>query len=177
MPRNYFGSATRSAGKCIFISHSSLDKPFARLVAAAIGSMGVDVYFDEADICIRSRPGDAGLVGCIQTGIDNSTHLLGLITRNTKESWWVPFEIGGAMGQRKDCAHLIARDVTSAPAYIKVSQILADQDDLANWVAKIRGEGKTALFESLKKSAEYGSARGLDSLLPQIRSTANISFY
>lgn len=163
---------------CIFISHSSKDKAEARAIANAILAMSTNVYFDEQDDCLkRNEAGASGIVKCIDDGLTASSHLLGIITHNTKDSWWVPYEIGGASGQKKPCAHLVAGNVDALPAYIAAGNILADQDDLAKWAASIRGHTRDYLFENLRKSATYGSARGIDSVLPQFRSRTQLRFY
>jgi hypothetical protein len=176
MAQNYFGRGYRSSSPCIFISHSNKDKPIARAAARAIVSMSVDIYFDEMDDCLR-RAGsdDVGVVSCINAGLDNSSHLLGVISQNTKGSWWVPYEIGGAMGQKKECAHLISRDVDAVPAYIKAGKVILDKYDLTNWIASIRGSSREALFETMRKSENYGGASGLDAVLPDFRS--NMRYY
>jgi hypothetical protein len=175
--RNYFGAGYRTAKSCIFVSHSSKDKDAARRVATAIMAMSVDVYFDEMDDCLkRVGVGDVGVVRCIQSGLDSSSHLLGLITSNTKSSWWVPYEIGGAMGQKKECAHLVTAEVNSLPEYIKAGKVLVDQFDLERWVASIKGTTQDAIREEMRKSAAvFGSVDTLDSILPRVRS--GITYY
>jgi hypothetical protein len=129
---NRYGQS-KGPSPCVFISHSSIDKPFARQVANALTSMRLDIYFDEHDQCIKNLSGqtqDERVVRCIEAGLDGSSHLLGLISKNTKESWWVPYEIGGAAGRRHGCAHLVSAEVQRLPAYIKAARLLLDQDDL-----------------------------------------------
>ncbi len=38
---------------CIFISHTSIDKPFARRIAEFVMALGLDVYFDEYDEALQ----------------------------------------------------------------------------------------------------------------------------
>lgn len=98
----------------------------------------------------------------------------GLITKNTKGSWWVPYEIGGATGRKRECAHLVAADVTEVPSFIRIRKVLIDQYDLAGWAATLAGKTKTELDESLKK---YASLSSLNSALPTIRMQDKIKFY
>jgi hypothetical protein len=71
---------------CVFLSHRSIDKPIARTVARCLVAMDVDVYFDEYDLALQvaTRVGDdVAIVKCIDDGLSNCTHLLGIITPNT----------------------------------------------------------------------------------------------
>lgn len=175
--RNYVRQLDPSQAS-VFISHSRKDKAAARLVANAILAMSIHVYFDEQDECLRqNESGPVGVVRCIDNGLTASSHLLGIITKSTKDSWWVPYEIGGASGQKKPCAHLVASDVDSLPAYIAAGNVLLDQDDLAEWASNIKGITRDYLFENLRKSATYGSASGIDSVLPTYRLKSNVRFY
>ena len=122
---------------CVFISHRSSDKPMARATANALMEMNIDVYFDEedADLQQASKMGDDGkIVECINKGLSKCTHLLGIITERTFTSWWVPYEIGSANGRNKECAHLLHKNVTELPSYVKVAPVLIDFIDLKNWL-------------------------------------------
>src|SRR2546421_12433050 len=99
---------------CVFISHKKEDKQAAHDIAEALMGMGVDIYFDEKDRLLKQAADlddEEKIVTCIEAGLDNCTHLLGVITENTKRSWWVPYEIGGAAGRHRTCAPLITEEV------------------------------------------------------------------
>src|SRR5207302_2068827 len=106
----------------VFISHSRLDKEKARAVARALKASKVDYYFDQNDKELQladEQNDDVKVVRCIENGIEVCSHLLGIITENTKNSWWVPYEIGRATGRERKCAHLIDKEVEKLPSYIK----------------------------------------------------------
>ena len=149
----------------------------ARAVAEALLDMGVNIYFDERDPVLQTAAAsedDKAIVDCINDGLDKSTHLLGLITTNTFKSWWVPYEIGGANGRERKCGHLVAKDVTELPSYVKVAPLLLDIDDLAGWVSK-----KSTLYkkEKIKGSITPLNKMVIASYIPEYRSSANIMFY
>lgn len=180
--RNIFESAQRSgfsactSSFCVFVSHNSKDKPMARAVAKALLDMGVDIYFDERDVILQSASAagsDSAIVKCIEDGLSKSTHLLGLITKNTFQSWWVPYEIGGANGRSKMCGHLVSYDVDRLPSYIKVAPLLFDIDDLAGWVSKRLPRTKVAVMESMVNTTKSL----LESYVPSYRSRSNVTFY
>ena len=78
---------------CILISHQKADRVSAKKIADFLISKGIDVYFDEYDQSIdRSNPDK--LTAAIQRGIDFSKYMLVIISPNTLNSKWVPWEVG-----------------------------------------------------------------------------------
>lgn len=170
------GRAQMPSSFCVFISHSSKDKPMARAVAASLLDMGVNIYFDERDLLLQAASGignDAAIAKCIEDGLDRSTHLLGLITSNTFQSWWVPYEIGGATGRSRTCGHLVSSDVNRLPSYVKVAPLLLDIDDLAAWVAKATSRAK----EMIKGAMANTTKSLIQTYVPSYRSASQIAFY
>jgi TIR domain-containing protein len=153
--QNWFGvsaSQARNGAPCVFISHAKMDKEYARQFARILLGLSLDIYFDEHDQFLKqaSQLGDdEAIVRCIEDGLDNSTHLLGLITQNAKDSWWVTYEIGGAAGRKRECAHFVAPDVMDIPPFIRIHPLLFDQEDLTFWAASLLGKPKDAFPESL----------------------------
>src|SRR5947209_1982984 len=122
----------------VFISHSSLDKDKARAVARALQASNVDYYFDQNDKELQlgdEQNDDLKVVRCIENGIEVCSHLLGIVTENTKDSWWVPYEIGSANGRERVCAHLIDRQVSELPSYIRAARVLTSRAELRDWLA------------------------------------------
>ncbi len=133
-----YGKIIVGSETCVFISHNSRDKPMARAIAATLTEAGIFIYYDEHDKLLQTAAGsndNKSIVKCIEDGLDCSSHLLGLITKATYGSWWVPYEIGGASGRSKKCAHIIAADVYRLPAYINIAPVLLDIDDLFKWAS------------------------------------------
>jgi hypothetical protein len=121
----------------VFISHSRLDKEKARALARALQASKVDYYFDENDEELQladERHDHLKVVQCIENGIQVCSHLLGIITENTKNSWWVRYEIGSANGRGRECAHLIDQEVDTLPSYIKAARIATNREALRKWL-------------------------------------------
>lgn len=78
----------------IFLSHSSIDKPFVRKLAADLRRNGFFVWVDEAEIKI----GDS-LIEKIESGIDNTDFLGVVISGASIKSEWVNREVRIALTQ------------------------------------------------------------------------------
>lgn len=90
---------TLPAVERVFISHRRADKPLARAVAAVLQAVGLHYWFDENDVDSQraaelGMAGDQALVYSIERGIRHCTQMLGLLSAETRGSWWVPYEIG-----------------------------------------------------------------------------------
>jgi TIR domain len=167
----------------VFISHSRLDKCEARKVASYLIKCGIDVYFDEKDAALQladANDDHLNVVRCIEDGLSNCTHLLGIITENTKKSWWVPYEIGGATGRQRACAHLIDGQVKNLPSYVKAATILADRGALTDWLSNIPIK-KTArvetIIERLNRTINFSTAESMElDFLPAKRAGSDITY-
>lgn len=82
----------------VFLSHSSLDKPFVEKVAVDLRRYGIDCWYDGWDIL----PGDSLRHKIFEEGIQRSTCLLALITPNSINSSWVKRELDAALIQELD---------------------------------------------------------------------------
>ena len=83
--------------KCVFISHQKEDKDICHRIADYLIEAGIDVYFDEYDydLKIANQTKDSKAVTkAILKGVNYSTHMLCVVSPNTLDSKWVPFEIG-----------------------------------------------------------------------------------
>lgn len=78
----------------IFLSHSSVDKPFVRKLAADLRRAGFYVWVDEAEI----KVGDS-LIEKIGDGIDSTDFLGVVLSGNSLKSEWVTREVRIALTQ------------------------------------------------------------------------------
>lgn len=172
-----FGSKSASDGSQlgVFISHSRHDKEKAHEVAQTLNSSNVDYHFDENDeeLQLADEQGDhLKVVQCIENGLKTCAHFLGLITKNTRGSWWVPYEIGNANGRSRHCAHLIDKDVLEQPSYLKAAEILPDKESPRQWLPSETTKTSTAslLINQSKLLAIYLS------LVPENRNMSDLKF-
>ena len=126
--------------KCVFISHKSEDKYVAEYVGNLLKNAGVDIYLDSNDIGLQqaTREQNASkIVSHIEKALTTSTNILVLITEKTKESWWVPYEIGYAKKGKKDIASLLLKNVNDFPDYLEIEKKLRGLEDLKNYSQKL----------------------------------------
>lgn len=145
--------------KCVFISHQQRDKDAAKKIADYLIDTGINVYFDayDKDLKIHHQSRDAKAVtNSIKKGINNSTHMLAVVSPSTLNSSWVPFEIG--YGQDKTelfvlCLKGIPKG--SLPEYVKSATVIRDIWDLNTFITNTNGNLKP-LFES-KRTFNYAN--------------------
>ncbi len=138
--------------KCIFIAHQQKDKDHARKVADYLQSAGIDVYFDEYDSELRihhQNNNPKKVTEAICTGINNSSHMLVIVSPNTINSTWVPFEIGYGF-DKTDLGVLCLKGIPkgSLPEYIRTAHIIRDIYDLNNLIGKLSGKSNQSLLEA-----------------------------
>jgi hypothetical protein len=78
--------------KGIFLSHSHLDKDFARKLFFELQSREIKVWFDEAEL----QPGDS-LIGKVEQAIDEMDYLGVILSSHSVESEWVQREVRMAL--------------------------------------------------------------------------------
>lgn len=142
-------------GICVFISHKSSDSKEAKEIAELFKENGIDVYIDLDDngLQIASVSNNAqSVVDHIQEGLKCSTHLLAMISDDTKDSWWVPYEIGYAKKGKKNIASLIlSKNKQNLPDYLLIEEQIRTLYELEKYVKniKIKRQKYGGLFENV----------------------------
>lgn len=111
---------------CVFLSHKSCDKPYAKIIGDRLNDEGLDVYLDMYDDGLQGateRRDDKAIVQHIQLAIACSTHILVLLSENTHKSWWVPYEVGYAQKSKCEIASLKLGD-SFIPEYLKIKDVI-----------------------------------------------------
>ncbi|MFV0225867.1 toll/interleukin-1 receptor domain-containing protein [Empedobacter falsenii] len=146
--------------KCVFISHQQKDKDAAKKIADYLIEAGIDVYFDayDGDLRIHHQSNNAKAVtDSIRKGINNSSHMLVLVSPNTLYSTWVPFEIGYGY-DKTEVLTLCLKGITKGtlPEYLKATKIIRDIYDFNIFCENITGIKKENLILESKLS-DYNS--------------------
>lgn len=153
-PTKYESRASflKTGTKCVFISYQKDDRDAALKVGEYIEQSGVGVYIDVYDTDLKfskQKSNPKEITNLILKGINNSSHMLAIISPNTIQSKWVPFEIGYGY-DKTDLAVLCLRGIPkgSLPEYILTSPIIRDIYDLNNYIPKILGKDKITMIQN-----------------------------
>lgn len=128
------------SGTCVFISHKYEDLCAAREAANYITDYGIDVYLDDRDFKLQKAVNacdSAEIVSCIEAGLNRSSHILVLVTENTRISWWVPYETGYAKRGSKGIASLLLKKADNFPDYLKIETTLNGFGDLTKFLENL----------------------------------------
>jgi hypothetical protein len=157
--RYYFSNKYKSrseallAGvKCVFISYQKTDRDHAQRVGDYLLNAGIDVYIDlnDTELRIHHQNNDPKKVtDAICKGINNSSHMLVIISPSTAQSSWVPFEIGYGY-EKTDLSVLCLKGIPRGrlPEYVRTANVVRDIYDLNNLVASFTGLTKDRLVEN-----------------------------
>jgi hypothetical protein len=158
--------------KCVFISYQKEDKNAALKVASYLENAGVDVYIDINDADLKSsvqRNDPKAVTSLILKGINNSSHMLVIISPNTVKSHWVPFEIGYGY-DKTDLGVLCLQGIPKGalPEYIRTAPIIRDIYDLNIYIPKILKIDKDILIKSNQLIAESSYSNPLHGVMDSL---------
>jgi TIR domain len=112
----------------VFISHQQADYVLAGKISAYLKiNHQMDSYLDLIDPN-ASKAGDQ-LGEYLRDVMGKCTQLMAVVSENTKNSWWVPWEIGVATEKDHPIA-TFAGDNTELPIYLKKWPYLKTNNDL-----------------------------------------------
>ena len=134
----------QSHPKRVFISHRQADYLEAKKAAKMLTGRKINVWLDIYDPTLQilgSGPGKPTLVRSlaialiIEMALINCTHVLALLTQNTRGSMWVPYEYGRikrgrAFNHEAGSLHL---DKSFDPEYTYLGTRLKHFNDLNHW--------------------------------------------
>lgn len=140
--------------KCIFISYQRADKKEAKKIAHYLISAGVTVYFDEYDKNLKlsyQTNSPTKVTDALCVGVNNSSHMLVVVSKSTLFSQWVPFEIGYGY-DKTDLAVITLKGIPKGglPEYIRYAKIIRDIYDLNLQIGSIRRVGSEILLKENK---------------------------
>lgn len=140
--------------KCVFICHQKQDRIQAKKIADYLIQVDIDVYFDEYDkeLRLHHQENNPRLVtNSILMGINNSSHMLVLVSLNTIKSQWVPFEIGFGY-DKTELSAMCLRGIPKGglPEYIRTAKIVRDLYDLDSLIPNLSKTNINLLKEQRK---------------------------
>jgi hypothetical protein len=110
----------------VFISHKNTDSELARRVAGRVRSNGLDTYLDTIDDALAKDGPE--LANLLLQRMSECDQLIAVVSDQTKDSWWVPWEIGVGSEKAFRMASF-SRSYVSLPSYLKKwPELHTDQD-------------------------------------------------
>ena len=126
----------------VFVSHKSNDTAKAVEIAERISRNGLSAWVDVADPTgVRDGP---DLADYIRRILIASRSLMALVTTATKDSWWVPFEIGIAFEQQKLLASYGSR--ANLPSFLYKWPNVQTDMQLDRWCRELGSSSKGTAY-------------------------------
>ena len=135
----------------VFLSHKSEDKDYVEKIGEYLMNAGINIYLDKYDLDLQRATNEENpkkVTECIQKGIENSNYILCITSESTKNSWWVPYEIGYGKNANKKISSLIRKDVTYIPDFLQIEPIITDISELNDFIRSISEKYYIPLNES-----------------------------
>ena len=138
--------------KCVFISYQNNDKVEAKKIADYLISAGINVYFDEYDGDLKKSnqsTNPSKVTDSLCKGINNSSHMLVIVSPTTMKSNWVPFEIGFGY-DKTELSVLTLKGIPkgSLPEYLQTVYVLRNIWRLNGLIETLKGTSRKLLIES-----------------------------
>jgi len=115
----------------VFISHKKEDNLYALNIKNALKSCQIDAYLDLLDEDI-SGDGEE-LTDHIKEQLRICTDVIVVLSEKTKDSWWVPFEIGMATEKDMPIANYLVEGIV-LPDYLEFWPRLKNYNDVCKYV-------------------------------------------
>jgi len=144
----------------IFVSHQKKDEVEAARVASTLRTNGHEVYLDIIDTNLGKNGDDLG--DYIRAQMSKCDSLIAVISISTKESSWVPWEIGVATEKNFPLSTYLT-DNSTPPEFLKkwpVLKSIANLNEFAKWIQEFQTNRRRlertriALSDSAKFAAE-----------------------
>lgn len=150
----------------LFISHKNEDSDIALSIANYLRKINVDYYLDVLDDA-TIKDGKQ-LVKYLKNNMDKCSDIVVVLSKNTNNSQWVPFEVG--MSTEKGLPAVIyICDNTKIPEYLEYWPRLRKPEDFAKYIAiKEDLRGRISLLERLE-SRKYSEHEFIEKLYDRLK--------
>jgi hypothetical protein len=134
----------------VFISYRHTDREQAMIINNRLVRANIKTYLDVLDT--ESQQTD-DITAVITRNITECTHLLAVVSRETAQSWWVPFEIGEAtISNRRICSYQIGQ--SDLPLYLDKWPKLSGDADINFFIDAYREETLSSRSMGLESFSE-----------------------
>jgi len=134
----------------VFVSHRQVDRDWALRVAFLAVNEGFDFWLDVLDPNLQAleRQRWRGLTAqqkavaialIIEMALLNSTHIIALVTPNSRGSLWIPYEYGRAkevppLSLQAGCWKHPKTPDNDFPEYLHLGVTTCTEDEIRNWL-------------------------------------------
>ena len=151
----------------VFISHKKEDSQIALAVAQRLELKQVTFYVDVFDPVASSRGDELG--EHLRKVLGLCSHLMAVVSQKTKDSWWVPWEIGVAT-EKDFPISTFAGEQCDLPSYLKKWPYLTYLAQVDIWVdASREAERQAQRTRTLSESAGQVQARATQHFYTLVR--------
>lgn len=120
----------------VFISYRHTDRAQAMVINVRLIQANIKTYLDVLDV--ESQTTD-DITSVITRRITESTHLIAVVSGQTAQSWWVPFEIGEAtISNRRICSY--KSNISELPEYLDKWPQMTKLTDLELFIQSYKSE-------------------------------------
>ena len=116
----------------VFISHKREDSKLALTIQNEFTRYGVSSYLDILDSSITA--GGKELTEHIKESLNSCTDIIVVISEATKNSWWVPFEVGMSAQVDMPTVSFLSSEV-ALPSYLSYWPRLKTVSDIRKYIA------------------------------------------
>lgn len=129
----------------LFVSHRRIDKDYALGIAKIANDTGFEFWLDILDPTLLSLPLLTHLTprqlilltACvIEMGLINSTHVLAVMTQDTKGGEWVPYEYGRVREINNTSCWQHPHHTFTLPDYMVLGEITDSQAGIEQWLRR-----------------------------------------
>lgn len=133
----------------VFISHKKADRNKALGINLLFKEKGIPTFLDEIDLDDQTPD---TITDAILEKLDECTHIFAIISDVTKDSWWVPFEIGAATkGGKRICTYNSSS--LNLPEYLLKWPVLTNIYDLPKFFELYKEELSIKRTEDMYNNA------------------------
>ncbi|MHC8302058.1 toll/interleukin-1 receptor domain-containing protein [Pseudomonas sp. ZS1P83] len=134
----------------VFISYRHTDRAQAMTINDRLVRANIKTYLDVLDT--ESQQTD-DITAVITRNISDCTHLLAVVSQETAQSWWVPFEIGEAtISNRRICSFQTGQN--ALPLYLDKWPKLSGDADINFFIDAYREETLSSRTMGLESFSE-----------------------
>jgi len=150
----------------VFISHRSADNAIAlEVYNRLVYYHRITCYLDDLD---KEAGNSKNITKHILNRLNSCTHLIAIMTENTKGSWWVPFEIGVARRAPRVISSFTYLYDCDLPEYLKEWPVLRGQSAVDTFACFYK-EGKS-LLESQRYYSFSTQVQSIDEIHYRMKS-------